>query len=71
MLIGIVLFLFLAVILYDYNVYLNKVRVQEKVVYYSLMLISLCILLLQNANVSIPSPAEAIINALRALPGIQ
>ncbi len=62
-----VVLLFGSVILYDVFTKPSAVDKRTKILYYSLMLISFVILILYTLDIPVPSPSEAIMEALDAL----
>lgn len=67
MLLIVVLFLFLFTMLYDSLTCLRRARARERAVYFVLMFISLGILIPHSLNITLPSPATAITNVLKAI----
>ena len=62
-----VVVLYASVILYDLLTEPSAVSRRTKILYFSLMLISFVILVLYTLDVPVPSPSEAIMEALDAL----
>ena len=62
-----VVLLYGSVILYDMLTKPSAVSMRTKILYFSLMLISFVILILYTLDIPVPSPSEAIMEALDAL----
>lgn len=62
-----VVLLYGSVIVYDILTKPSAVDKRTKILYYSLMLISFVILILYTLDIPVPSPSEAIMEALDAL----
>jgi len=67
MLTAIVLALFLLAPLIDGLTILKRTAKKVKIVYFSLMLVSFCVLMLYSLSIPVPSPAGAITDAIEAI----
>ena len=67
MLISIILLLFALSILIDYATGLKRAKKKVKILHFTLMLISFCVLVLHSLDVRIPSPANWIVDTLEAI----
>ncbi len=67
MLITIVIFLFLIAALYERATVLKQAGRKLKVIHFSIMLASFCILVLYSLDIKLPSPSDAIIAAVEAI----
>jgi hypothetical protein len=67
MLTAIVLFLFLLTTGFDCMTILQHEGKKGKVIYFSIMLISFCVLVLYSLDISVPSPSTAITSAFEAI----
>lgn len=67
MLTAIVLILFLPAMYFDHMTVLKQAEKKEKIIHFSIMLVSFCVLILYSLDISVPSPAGPIINAIDAI----
>lgn len=67
MLTAIVILLFLPAMFLEHMTVLKQAEKKEKILYFSIMLVSFCVLILYSLKVSVPSPAGLIISTIDAI----